>query len=153
MLYHAAVNTPVQLASPFVPESIAIIRSTSLAAINGSQNAAFNLLSDAGDILLHITIRATEQVIVLNSQVKNGEWGAEERISLADRFKGPNPTITIYNHGDRFQILFDYVTVKYFTKRIDKTATSIAYNADEAKGLLFSNVVTVDVLASFAELI
>jgi Galactoside-binding lectin len=153
MLYHLTPGAPSKLATPFAPESIAILRSAKL-GFAATQNATVvNVETDAGDILLHISLRPKENVVVFNTRVAGGNWAAEERIPLADRFKNANPSITIYNHGDRFQVLFDYVTVKYFNKRIDKVGTVIAYNADEASGLAFSKVVTLDVHASFAELV
>ncbi|KAH6891848.1 galectin-2 [Coprinopsis sp. MPI-PUGE-AT-0042] len=119
MLYHLSPNTKVQLQSAFKAESIAIIRSSKL-AFDASQD---------GDTALHISIRPKEQVVVFNTRVKDGAFGPEERISFNDRFKNPNPTITVYDHGDRFQVLFDYATVKYFNKRSEKDVAAILYAA------------------------
>ncbi|KAH6911549.1 galectin-2 [Coprinopsis sp. MPI-PUGE-AT-0042] len=153
MLYHLPANGKVQLESAFKAESIAIIRSSKL-AFNPSQGAAiFNFDSEDHDTVLHISIRPRDHVVVFNSRVRDGTWGPEERITFDARFKDVNPTITVYDHGDRFQILFDYTTVKYYNKRNEKDVAAIVYGVDETRGLAFSEMLTVDVYASFAELV
>jgi Galactoside-binding lectin len=155
MLYHLSANTTVTLVSPFKAEAIAVIRSTKLAFDANQLPTRINFLSEDGDILLHISMRPGLKTVVFNSRTKDAAWQAagEEVITFEDRFKNVNPTITIYDHGDRFQVLFDGATVKYFTKRSEKEVAAIFYGGDETKGLGFSNPLTVDVYASLAELL
>nr|AAB06178.1 galactose binding lectin [Coprinopsis cinerea] len=147
MLYHLFVNNQVKLQNDFKPESVAAIRSSAFNSKGGT--TVFNFLSAGENILLHISIRPGENVIVFNSRLKNGAWGPEERIPYAEKFRPPNPSITVIDHGDKFQIRFDYGTSIYYNKRIKENATAIAYNAESS---LFSSPVTVDVHGSLPAL-
>jgi Galactoside-binding lectin len=153
VLYHLFANKTVQLTSPFRAESIAIIRSTKLAFAPSQNATGINFVSAAGNILLHISIRPGSNAVVFNSKLKDGAWGPEEHITFNGRFKDPNPSITVYDHGDRFQVLFDFATVIYYKKRISEDATTVAYNVDAAKGLGFSDPLTVEVVGSLGDLI
>ena len=83
-----------------------------------------------GDILLHISIRRKEGVIVFNSKPAGADWEKEERIPLAGALHAPHTTIMVYDHGDRFHILTDYHTLHVFHKRIYKNAKGFHYRSD-----------------------
>ncbi|EAU85786.2 galectin-1 [Coprinopsis cinerea okayama7 len=140
MLYHLFVNNQIKLQDDFKAEAVATIRSSVFNSKGGT--TVFNFLSAGENILLHISIRPGENAIVFNSRTKGGAWGPEERVPYAGKFKGPNPSITVLDHGDRFQILFDNATAIYYTKRIKENAAAIAYSAENS---LFSSPVTVDI--------
>ncbi|KAF9236887.1 hypothetical protein BU15DRAFT_63608 [Melanogaster broomeanus] len=58
---------------------------------------------------------------------KDGGWGSEERVALDSTFFQPDPTVMVYDHGDRYQILIDYRTVYYYDKRINANVRSVSY--------------------------
>ncbi|EDR12978.1 galectin [Laccaria bicolor S238N-H82] len=122
----------VTLKTPFKAENIIVFQSAKLdltpSTGPGIDNTAVNILDAAGDVLLHVSIRRAENAIVLNSRPANGARGTEERVPLKGLFvNAPNTTITVYDHGDRFQILIDYKTVHYYAKRIQANGTAILY--------------------------
>jgi hypothetical protein len=59
----------------------------------------------------------------------------------------------IYDHGDHYQILFDYHTVHYYKKRILKSATSISYGIADGQSLVFSNPLAVTTYSSMAQFV
>ncbi|PVF99325.1 hypothetical protein CPB86DRAFT_814094 [Serendipita vermifera] len=83
----------------------------------------------------------------------NKQWGKLETISLHGLFKNNNPTIMVYGHGNSFQILIDYHTVKYYTKRSPKTVTSLSYIINPEQVSPFSNPIAVNTYSSMAKLL
>jgi len=86
--------------------------------------------------------RRSENLIVFNTK-KNGVWGTEERVTLEGKFFKPDTTVMVYDHGDRFQILVDYRTVHYFTKRLSENIRSISYFCNPGQTPVFSNTMEV----------
>jgi hypothetical protein len=152
MLYHLTNGVRVPLQTPFKAESIAIIRSSKLAFSPNQGVTGFSLVGANNNLHLRMGFRPREDAVVLN-HAKDGYWGTvEEKIPLAGKFKNANPTITICDHGDRFQVLFDNVSAIYFKKRIEGDVIAISYDyAEQEHG--FSDILTLDVLSSFSELI
>ncbi|KAI5782024.1 galectin [Peziza echinospora] len=116
---------------------------------NTIDNSAVNLISSKNDTLLHISIRRTENAVVFNTKPNNAGWGTEERIVLKGTFtKGNNATITVYDHGDRYQILFDGKTVHYYKKRIEDNATQVSYTINKDVAQVFSRELGVTTFPS-----
>ncbi|KAL9616222.1 MAG: hypothetical protein Q9160_008880, partial [Pyrenula sp. 1 TL-2023] len=89
---------------------------------------AINLLNNSGDKLLQMSLRQSTNDIVFNSQPANGQKGEEGREVLKGFFLLPDFSITIFDHGDRYQLLFSHQTVDYFNKRIHGVISSIPYD-------------------------
>lgn len=68
-------------------------------------------------------------------------------------FKEPNPTIVIYDNGDRYQVMVDYVTVAYFEKRIKEAGVAVSYDMDIDQVSPFSNTLAMTAYTSFADVI
>ncbi|KAF8244381.1 Galectin-3 [Wilcoxina mikolae CBS 423.85] len=158
MFYLLPLTETISLNTDFQADGIIVFQSATL-DLNPSQtgtntidNTAVNLLH-SGDYLLHVSIRRRENAIVFNSRAANGNWGTEERETLDGRFVGPNTTITVYDHGDRYQILFDYHTVHYYNKRIQKNADSISYTINQGQTPPFSNPLAVTTYSTMPELV
>ncbi|KAH6911073.1 Galectin-3 [Coprinopsis sp. MPI-PUGE-AT-0042] len=112
----------------------------------GIDNTSINLLNSQDDILLHISIRRLENAIVFNTRPHNGGWGNEERIPLKGAFTDRrDPTITVYDHPDRLQIMFDYKTVHYYNKRIRDKVSKLSYQINQGQTPPFSDVLAVNV--------
>jgi len=152
MFYLLPLTQSVNLKRELNADGIVVFQSASLDLDPSKINTAVNLKNE-GDILLHVSIRCGEKVIVFNSKTATGNWGPEERESLENRFVGPDTTITVYDHGDRYQILFDYHTVHYYLKRIHKNATSVSYTVNQDKTSPFSDPLGVFAYASMKELV
>jgi Galactoside-binding lectin len=152
MLYHLTNGVMVPLQAPFKAESIAIIRSSKLGFSSNQGLTGLSLIGANNNVHLRVGFRPREDVVVLN-HAKDGFWGTvEEKLPLTGKFKNANPTITICDHGDRFQVLLDNVSVTYFKKRIEGDVIAISYDyAEQEHG--FSDILTLDVLSSFSELI
>lgn len=155
MFYLAFLNQPIALKTDFKADGIVVFQSSTLdlKANNTTtiDNVAVNLLSGDNDFLIHVSFRRAENAIVFNSMAAGGGWGAEERVPLAGKFVGPNNTVTICDHGDRFQILIDGHTVKYYNKRIAKNAKNISYTMNPNQTSAFSNPVAVRTYDSLAD--
>lgn len=95
-----------------------------------SENTSLNLFNDAGDYLLHISLRQGEHQIVLNSRHANGQWGSEERIHLRDTYVASNFSISIRDHGDGYELQFSHQPATYYKKRIPGDISSVSYIAD-----------------------
>jgi hypothetical protein len=126
--------------------------SPSKTGTNTIDNTAFNLLDKAGDILLHISFRRPENAIVFNTCPKNGGWGKEERVTLSGTFIGADTTVTVYDHGNRYQILIDYHTVHYYEKRINQPTSCVSYTINENQTPPFSNPIAVSTYSSLAKI-
>ena len=119
-------------------------------AAGSDDNTSVNLL-DQGDFLLQIAIRNGENAIVFNTRTANGKWGTEEREPLQGSFVRPNTSITVYDHGNRFEILFSGQTVHYYDKRINRNATSVFYKINQQSSP-FSDPLVVSTFTSMSEL-
>ena len=89
----------------------------------------------------------------MNSRPANGTWGKEERVPLKGLFVGLNTTITVYDHGDRYQVLIDYKTIHYFVKRIKENGNAVLYSINPDQISPFSDTLAVTTYDSFANII
>ena len=158
VFYLLPITQTVTLKTPFKAENIIVFQSAKLdltpSTGPGIDNTAVNILDALGDVLLHISIRRKEDAIVLNSRPANGIWGQEERVPLKGLFvDAPNTTITVYDHGDRYQVLIDYKTIYYFVKRIQKNGTAVLYSINPDQISPFSDTLAVTTYDSFANII
>jgi len=153
MFYLLSLTQTCELKDDFTADGIIVFQSDKLDLNSpGNDNTAISLLN-SGDCLLVIAIRRYENAIVFNSKTAEGDWGPEERETLDDKFPGPNTTITVYDHGDRYQILFDYHTVHYYTKRITKNANSISYTVNPDQTPSFSDPLAVTTYTSMEQFV
>lgn len=165
MLYLLPLNKTVTLDNfALNTGAIMIIRSTTLdltvkpgATDPTADKTAINLMNKSSEgILLQIAFLRSENSIVFNSAFKGPTgalvWGDQETVQLQGTFVGPDTSITIYNHDDRFQILIDYRTVHYYTKRSDATASALSYSTNANQTSPFSHTLTVDAYPAFANL-
>lgn len=155
VLYFINVNKTIKLDSEFKTGNLAVFQSAALdlTVPSGSgDNTSINILQGES-YLLHISIRRDTNLIVFNSKAAGGSWDTEETVSLEGALTGPPTTVTVYDHGDRFQILGDFVTLHYFTKRIKGNADSFSYLANTDKALIFSNPLAVTTTTALAGLV
>ena len=158
VFYLLPITQTVTLKTPFKAENIIVFQSAKLdltpSTGPGIDNTAVNILDALGDVLLHISIRRKEDAIVLNSRPANGIWGQEERVPLKGLFvDAPNTTITVYDHGDRYQVLIDYKTIYYFVKRIKENGNAVLYSINPDQISPFSDTLAVTTYDSFANII
>ncbi|KAF8538668.1 galectin [Trichophaea hybrida] len=153
MFYLLPLTQTVELRDDFTTDGIIVFQSDKLDLTpSGIDNTSISLLN-AGDCLLVIAVRRNDNTIVFNSKTAEGGWGPEETETLEDKFPGPNTTITVYDHGDRYQILCDYHTVHYYTKRIEKNANSISYTINPDLTSPFSNPLAVTTYTSMEQFV
>ncbi|KAF8251999.1 galectin [Wilcoxina mikolae CBS 423.85] len=158
MFYLLSVSQTIHLKNELKGDGIIVFQSAELdltpstTGTNVLDSMSVNL-KNGGDYLLHLCICRAENAIVLNSRTATGNWGSEERETLGGKFVGLNTTITIYDHGDRYQILFNYHTVHYYTKRILKSKTRISYYINEGQSLTLSNPLAVTTYSSLEKLV
>ncbi|KAF8630106.1 hypothetical protein AX17_005502 [Amanita inopinata Kibby_2008] len=146
------VGGNVQLAQAFVPEGILVTQSTSNSIKSTTNTIRLYLLNDNDDQILHMSIRPSQNVIVFNSRTASGNFGPEERVAISADFGSHTPTVTFYDHGDRYQVMIDYKTVIYYNKRqgLDGPVTRVGYAADGDSFL--SDALGVTLYPSFADL-
>ncbi|TFK27608.1 hypothetical protein FA15DRAFT_653495 [Coprinopsis marcescibilis] len=149
--YLLKARDSTKLADEFKAEWIALLQAPKLDISKPHGFSSINFMSASQNILLHMSFRPGINVIVFNSKTKDGAWGPEERISFMGRF-GMNPIIGVYDHGDRYQVLFDNETVIYYNKRIHETATMLQYNVDAGKTAVFGEALGVNTYSSFGEI-
>jgi len=156
MFYLLSISQTIKLKNELGADGIIVFQSASLdleqSTASVFDSSTINLLN-AGDHLLHLCIRRRDNAIVVNSLTAGGDWGPEETKPHQGKFIGPNTTIMIYDHGDHYQILFDYHTVHYYKKRILKSATSISYGIADGQSLVFSNPLAVTTYSSMAQFV
>ena len=96
--------------------------------------AAIYFFDAANNVLLDISIRRTERVLLFNSKPAGGNWGNEERIPLAGIFPsvGVPTTITLVNLADHYKIVFESTAVYSFKKRtgLGGVPTKVQYITD-----------------------
>jgi hypothetical protein len=150
MFYLLDQDQTCELKQELKADGIVVFQSATLdltpsATGTGQLDNTFINLNVGGDKVLHISIRRPENAVVFNARTATGNWGPEERITLQGSFRGPCTTITVYDHGDRYQILFDYHTVHYFNKRIHKNAgvTSVSYGSNPDQTPPFSRTLAM----------
>lgn len=158
MHYILRVRAVIYLRKQLASDNIIILRSSTIDLFN-SANTDINLLNSSGQMILHIAFRRTENVIVFNTFRAN-RWESEERVGFEGHFTyedghiKPAPSITICDHGDRFQVMINHRTIHYFNKRfLDSNATAISYNSSPNHKSLFSDNLDVDVYSSLASLL
>jgi hypothetical protein len=142
-LYLIPVNNTVGLSQRVRADGIVIFRSSQLNVASPACRTSLNLLSENNDIVLHIGFRRDENAIVFNACSSAG-WLSEERTSFGDKFEGNNYTVTVYDHGDRYQIAFNGKTGHYFTKRIRADVASLQYFVDMGHQALLSDPVVAE---------
>ena len=92
-----------------------------------------NLENKAGDVVLQISIRRAQNVVLFNAKAKNSVldgWGQPESVPM--NLINPSPstsglTILVCDRGDKYQILFNLTTVHYFVKRREGAACLVKY--------------------------
>ena len=156
--YLLPITQRVTLNSEFKAENIIVFQSAKLdlspSTGTGLDSTYTQIISTDGDVLLSVGIRRAENAIVLNSKPADGSWDTEERVTLEGRFvNGLNTSITVYDHGDRFQVLIDYNTIHYFVKRIEKNGTAVTYGIHPNSSSVFSDTLAVTTYDSFASII
>jgi Galactoside-binding lectin len=145
------VNSAVPLSHPISADGIVIFRSPQLDLLASPSRTALNLLAQNGDIVLHIGFRHDQNLIVFNAFHNN--WLSQESIPFGTRLNGQNHTITVIDHGDRYQIAFNGITGYYFKKQINAPATSLQYVVDAGHKSLFSIPVVGEAYTNLAALL
>ena len=116
----------------------------------GGVRVWINIL-DASNNYVQFSIRPSEDSILFNHFIASkNQWGREERVPMKGIFKEPNPTIVIYDNGDRYQVMIDYITFAYFEKRIKEDGVAVAYGKDMEQ-FLFSKTLVMIAYTSYAD--
>ena len=148
---------PVKLVDPIITDGIVIFRSSELnlnpCTDNDNNNTSISLFAADGSIIFHFGIRRAQDVIVLNSRTASGSWLTEQVIKFSGSFDGQNHTITVYDHGDRYQVLTNGKTRIYYNKQIKGDVTGVDYFVDAGQTSIFSNNIAVETYGNFAALV
>ncbi|CAA7264388.1 unnamed protein product [Cyclocybe aegerita] len=160
--YQVGTNSTAKLIAPITNDGIVIFRS---AGLNTNQNpgsgmkvnnTSLNLLNNDGAYLLHIGFRLVPNTIVFNSRKPDGTWLQEKSVSAAvDHFTGPNgnTSVTVFDHGDKYQVLLNGKTVIHYAKQISGPASTLLYKVDEGESPLFSSMVAANTYTNLAALV
>lgn len=153
MSYLVPVNGAVTLQKAIEPGGIVVFQSASWEWDSSRINdqTSVNILA-GDDHLLHISMRQGQNAIVFNSRTANGAWGIEERKPLQGAFVTPSASITVCDHGDRYQILFSFQTVHYYVKRIKANTTHVSYHINPRQTSPFSDLLVVSTYDSMGEI-
>lgn len=155
MHYILQAGAIVYFRKKFTSDGIIILRSSTIDLFN-SENTDINLHNASGQVVLHISLRRDENVIVFNTY-RDNHWEVEERVGFEGNFTSEDghielsPSITICDHEDRFQVMINYRTIHYFKKRFLDNAAAVSYNSSHKP--LFSDILDVDVYPSLANLL
>jgi hypothetical protein len=152
-LYLIPVNGVVELSQRVSGDGIIMFRSSELNRASASSHAMLNLLAEDSAIVLHISFRREEDAIVFNARNSAGCWLTEKRISFGDRLKGNNHTVTVFDHGDRYQIAFNGRTGHYFTKQIRADVAFLQYSVDTGHQALLSGPVVAETYVDLSALV
>nr|2ZGS_A Chain A, Anti-tumor lectin [Cyclocybe aegerita]2ZGS_B Chain B, Anti-tumor lectin [Cyclocybe aegerita] len=145
-IYNISAGTSVDLAAPVTTGDIVTFFSSALnlnAGAGNPNNTTANLFAENGAYLLHIAFRLQENVIIFNSRQPDGPWLVEQRVSdVANQFAGIDgkAMVTVFDHGDKYQVVINEKTVIQYTKQISGLTSSLSYNATEETSI-FSTVV------------
>ncbi len=119
-----------------------------------SDGTSLNLLNKGGDIMLHLNFRPYRNVVVFNTHPARGGRGREEAVNIRGWFEGGrNVTVAVYEHPNRYQILFNGKTAHYYDKRIHGDACSIMYGGSHSERPCFSNPIAFDIYTNWAALV
>ncbi|EAU92504.1 CGL3 lectin [Coprinopsis cinerea okayama7 len=154
MFHILRLESTVDLSEPLKDNGIIVFQSDKLdlepspnLGPTGIDNTNVNLINAKGDVLLHIGIRRRENAFVFNSIPYGESRGPEERIPLEGTFGDRrDPSITVFDHPDRYQIMIDYKTVYYYKKRLEGRCEKVSYKINEGQTPPFSDVLGVTVL-------
>jgi hypothetical protein len=105
----------------------------------GAQETCLYLYNGSGDILLSIMIRRGQNKVFFNDRASKSlvdGWGQTRSVDLSpvdvERWKRSGVTISIYDCStrseQRYQILFDLITICYFVKRFPGSAKKVIYS-------------------------
>jgi len=156
--YLLPIHGTIRLESQFKANGVLVFQSVGLnmdsCISRHNEGVWINILSASNNVILHMSVRRAQGSIAFNDNIaRNNQWGSEQRVLLKGLFKEPNPTIVIYDHGDRYQVMVDYVTVAYFEKRIKEDGVAVVYNKDRDQVSPFSNTLAVTAYTSFSDVI
>ena len=156
--YLLPIHKTIRLETQFKADGVLIFQSAGLnmdsCVSPNTEGVWINILDASNNSILHMSIRWGQGTIAFNHlRASNNQWGWEQRVPLEGLFKEPNPTIVIYDHGDRYQVMVDYHTVAYFEKRIKKDGVAVVYNKDPDQVSPFSNTLAMTAYTSFADVI
>ncbi|TFK23495.1 fungal lectin Cgl3 in complex with Chitotriose [Coprinopsis marcescibilis] len=150
MFYIVKANETILFDKEFKAEGIMMLQSARLDTSSSTGSAAIELVSAPGNTLLQIAFRPYENIITFNHRPLGGMWGPELAIPFQGQFQDIlEPSVTIYDHGDRYQILVDYKTVFYFYKRLRENATAVRFIRENSRHPLFAEALGVNVYPSF----
>jgi hypothetical protein len=149
------VNKTVKLSHSIKTDGIIIFRSSQLnrSRSDHKAHAGLDLVADNKDVLLHIGFRPDEDVIIFNARTSSGQWLREARIPFQNRLRGKNHTVTVYDHGDNFQILFNGKTGYTFRKQLPGHVSSLRCDVGKNQVPLFSDPVVAETYHNFAALL
>ncbi|KDR68111.1 hypothetical protein GALMADRAFT_105184 [Galerina marginata CBS 339.88] len=151
--YQIPLSRTINLDEPVKTDGIVMFRSSILNLDPTTASTWIDLLGSGGDIILHISFRLLENVIVFNSRPAHGEWLNESRVNLTGSFIGQNYTVTVFDHGDRYQVLTNGRTKSYYYKQLKGDVTAVSYNTNVGQTSIFSDTIAAQTYNSFAALV
>lgn len=112
----------------------------------GAQETYLDLYNGGDDILLSIMIRRGQNKVFFNDRASKSlvdGWGQTRAVDLSpvdvERWKRSGVTISIHDCStrseQRYQILFDLITICYFDKRFPGSAKKVIYSDRFAKSV------------------
>lgn len=140
-----AVNVPKSLTN-----AVAVFFSPTLAlnqpAGRDDTNSNIMLLNTAGDVVLVISVRPLQNVIVLNTRRAGASWAAEVRITGVQEKFGTSVTqacIAVKDTATAFQVFVNGNELAVFNKRLSGDVVKVQYATTSGQQPLFSDPMTV----------
>lgn len=147
-----AVGETVALQRAIEPGGIVAFYSATCNTDPSNGISVIDLLDDSENILLHMSLRPKDNVIVFNSRLKGAAWGEGETAQFQGAFIPPSFNVTIYDHGDQYQILFSYQTIHYYKKKINGIVSNVTYYVQQDPPI-FADVMVLATYKSLEELV
>nr|AGC54700.1 lectin-2 [Peltigera membranacea] len=133
------------LDKPFAPGQSITFVSTSFDPIADTtvnlDSAGFYFTKD-GDVLLSISIRRHQNLIIFNSR-QGGTWGHEKLIDLQGVFPGPRAITHVTANATKYNIAFNNSSnIHTFTKVIQGDPTGVLHFESNSKPVFSNPVIT-----------
>ena len=104
------------------------------------------LLNNIHDIILRIHFRPQQNVVLLNSKLKDGHWQIEQRFADLRRAFGPDISrakIVVRNVGKEFLVYINGNFLRSYGKFVGGDAEFVDYGIDDGSTALFADTFKV----------
>ncbi|TFK18261.1 hypothetical protein FA15DRAFT_675404 [Coprinopsis marcescibilis] len=136
MSYILQNHQTVKLHRELLPQSIVVVQSETFNHTVAAGPSVIEFLSHSGNVLLHIALRPHENTIRFDHRYFNASWVRRETIDFYDagfQQNKPVTTIMVLDHGDKYQVFFDYNPAAFYYKKgiFHENIVAVRYNGDQ----------------------